>query len=115
MLFRRSEKLSSSSNTERVPITKPAECLGQSCEYFSGQNCESRMELLEANGVSGGRDLGPFIEDSTYALYGRVCTGGDENVVMDLIAESPNGEGSPMELIGRMGRLEGQTIILTPR
>lgn len=109
------ESLGVQTKQERIPITKPAQCLGQACLYFSGEACEAREELLEAKGKSGQVDLGPYKDDCSYALYGKVCTGSGENVVVELKAESPNDEGSPMELVARMGMLEGQTIILTPR
>ncbi|PJE65574.1 hypothetical protein COU91_01005 [Candidatus Saccharibacteria bacterium CG10_big_fil_rev_8_21_14_0_10_47_8] len=109
------EALNTQDKGERVPVLRPAQCLGESCVYFAGQDCESRLELLEATGKSGGKDLGPLIDESSYALYGHVCTGGSENVVVGLSAESPNGSATPMELVGRAGRVEGQRIVLTPR
>jgi len=109
------EALSQQGDRERIPVLKPVQCLGESCVYFEGKDCESRLELLEATGKSGGEDIGPYVDDASYALYGQVCTGGAENVVIELHAETPNGEGSPMELVGRMGRLENQRIVLTPR
>ncbi len=98
---------------ERVPIYKPASCLGEACKYFLGSLCNSRYELLESSGESGGQDKGPLVEHSSYALYGKVCTGGYEQVVVQLYAESPNHQGSTAELIARSGGLEGSHIVLT--
>lgn len=100
---------------ERLPAIKPAQCLGEACVYFAGSNCQSRLELLEASGKSGGVDRGPLVRDSSYSLYGHVCTGGAENIVVGLQVDSPNGQADAAELIARAGRLEGQRIILTPR
>lgn len=98
---------------ERIPVYKQAQCLGEVCAYFSGVECESRLELLEASGKSGGRDLAPLKDDCSYAAYGQVCMGGEEQVVVRLHTGSPNGQASGMELIGRVGRLEDQRIVLT--
>ena len=97
---------------DRVAIYKPAECLGEACERFSGQDCDARLELLDATGKSGGVDKGPVAEDCSYALYGRVCMGGDEQLVVRLEATSPNGQASTAEMIGRSGIFEGQRIVL---
>jgi hypothetical protein len=99
-------------NKERVPIYKPADCLGSSCEFYAGEDCNARLELLDATGKSGGVDKGPYVHDSSYALYGRVCMGGEEQVVVSLSAESPNGEASMAEMVGRSMLLEGQRIVL---
>jgi hypothetical protein len=103
------------SERERLPLTKPAQCLGTSCIYFVGKECESRMELLEATGAGKNTSVPPFKEDASYALYGQVCTGGVDEEIVRFAPESPNGLASTEELIGRMGRLEGQKIVLTPR
>lgn len=97
---------------KRVPIYKPAECLGESCAYFQEEDCNARLELLDASGKSGGVDKGPRVNDCNYALYGRVCMGGDEQVVVGLEATSPNGQASAAEIIARAGLLEGQRIVL---
>ncbi len=97
----------------RIPIYKSQDCLGEACEYYSGTSCISRMELLEATGKSGGEDKAPLREECSYALYGQVCMGGEEQVVVRLHAESPNQLASSMELVARMGRLESQHIVLT--
>ncbi|MDB5177600.1 MAG: hypothetical protein JWN75_1268, partial [Candidatus Saccharibacteria bacterium] len=47
----------------RVPIYKPADCLGETCEYFSEEDCTARLELLDATGKSGGVDKGPRVDD----------------------------------------------------
>ena len=99
-------------NKARVPIYKRACCLGEDCPEFSGTPCESRLELLEATGKSGGKDLGPMVDDCSYALYGQVCMAGEEQVVVRRITESPNGQADAMELIGRSGRSVRQRIIL---
>lgn len=99
-------------NRERVPIYKPMDCLGETCEYFSGENCNARLELLNATGKSGGVDKGPYAEDCSYALYGKVCMGGEEQVVVGLSADSPNGKASMAEMVGRSGVYEGQRIVL---
>ncbi len=98
---------------ERLPVYRRAECLGETCMYYSGVRCESRLELLEALGESGGKDKAPLLEDCSYALYGQVCMGGDEQVVVGLHTDSPNGKAGAMELIGRSGRYEQQRIVLT--
>lgn len=97
----------------RVPIYKKADCLGEQCPEFQGNRCESRLELLEATGKSGGKDKGPLVEDCGYALYGQVCMAGDEQVVVRRVTESPNGRGSMAELIGRSGLTDDQRIVLT--
>ncbi len=104
-MFRRSKP--------RVPIYKQAACLGEQCPAYNGTGCESRLELLEATGRSGGTDRGPEVEDCSFALYGRVCMGGAEQVVVERIAESPNGHASAMEMVGRMARTDGTRIVLT--
>ena len=96
----------------RVPIYKPADCLGETCPEYSGEDCDSRLELLEAAGKSGGKDLGPKVGHCNYALYGQVCMGGDEQVVVGRVTESPNGQADAMELIARAGRTDGQRIVL---
>jgi len=96
----------------RIPIYKRADCIEEDCPDFNGTRCVSRLELLEATGKSGGQDLGPVIDDCSYALYGQVCMAGDEQVVVRRIAESPNGQADAMELIGRSGRTDGQRIVL---
>ncbi len=111
MLRRNREKPEESG--ERIPIYKRAACLGEACTYFSGVECTSRLELLEALGKSGGKDKAPLREDCNYALYGQVCMGGDEQVVIGLHAESPNSNAGAMELVGRSGRYEEQRIVLT--
>lgn len=98
---------------ERVPIYKQQECLGEACTYYSGIECSSRLELLRATGKSGGKDKGPLREDCSYALYGQVCMGGEEQVVVRLHSESPNGQASLAELVGRSGMYEEQKIVLT--
>ena len=100
------------SNRERVKIYKPAECLGESCEYFSGQECSARRELLDATGKSGGKDKGPYVDDCSYALYGKVCMGSEEQVVIGLEPSSPNGKASLAEMVGRVGLFEDQRIVL---
>jgi hypothetical protein len=97
---------------DRLPIYKPADCLGESCAYFSGDGCNARMELLDATGLAGGTDKAPYIKESSYALYGRVCMGGNEQVVVGLSSSSPNGQASAAEMIGRAGLYEDQRIIL---
>lgn len=99
------------SEKPRVPIYIRADCLGSGCPEFGGAVCESRLELLEATGESGGKELGPWVDDCSYALYGQVCMAGVQ-VVVGLITQSPNEQASPMELIGRSGRIEGQRIVL---
>lgn len=99
-------------NKERVAIYKPTGCLGEDCEFFAGQACNARLELLDATGKSGGKDKAPYVDDCSYALYGKVCMGGDEQVVVELSASSPNGEASMAEMIGRSGIFEGQRIVL---
>lgn len=99
-------------NKPRVPIYKRADCLGNECPNFESDNCDSRLELLEATGKSGGKDLGPKVEDCSYALYGQVCMGGEEQVVVKRVAESPNGQADSLELVARTGRTDGQVIVL---
>jgi hypothetical protein len=96
----------------RVPIYKRAECLGEDCPEFKGDICESRLELIEATGKSGGIDKGPLVEDCSYALYGQVCMAGEEQIVVGRVAESPNGKGSAAEMIGSSGRTDGKRIVL---
>lgn len=96
----------------RVPIYKRADCLGGGCPEFGGTECESRLELLEATGKSGGKDLGPKIIDCSFALYGQVCMAGEEQVVVSRVVESPNGQADALELVGRSGQTEGQRIVL---
>jgi|SRR5665213_1954431 len=96
----------------RVPKYKRAECLGSNCVNYLGEPCDSRLELLEASGKSGGIDLGPRNRDCNYAMYGQVCMGSDEQPVVSRSAESPNGQASTAELIARMGRTDGQRIVL---
>ncbi|MCA1806764.1 MAG: hypothetical protein LC687_02710, partial [Actinobacteria bacterium] len=88
-------------NKRRIPIYVKADCLGEECPEFQGTECESRMELLDAKGASGGIDKAPLKRQCDYALYGQVCMAGDEQVVVNAVAESPNGQGSVMELVGR--------------
>ena len=109
------EAMGMKNDRERLPILMPIRCLGEKCVYFAETDCESRLELLEAIGKSGGTDISPYIDDSSYALYGQVCTGGVENIVVRLRADSPNGKADSMELYARMGRSENQRIVLTPR
>lgn len=99
-------------STDRVPVYKRVECLGPKCESYQDTACDSRLELLEATGKSGGAAMGPFIEDCGYALYGQVCMAGDEQLVINRVVESPNGRASGAELIGRSGRTDGQRIVL---
>ncbi|MGZ6004964.1 MAG: hypothetical protein ACXWLH_02330 [Candidatus Saccharimonadales bacterium] len=106
------ESIAPDDASERLPIYKRAQCLGEACMYFSGKKCSSRLELLEAKGTSGGPDLAPLVEDCSYALYGQVCMGGDEQVVVKRIVESPNHNGNPAELVARAGRTENQRIVL---
>jgi hypothetical protein len=108
-MFRRKREQESG---ERIPIYKPAECMGEACEYFTGEACASRLELLEASGESGEKGKAPLREDCKYALYGQVCMGGEQQVVIRLHAESPNEKASAMELVARMGRLDDQHIVL---
>ena len=103
----------SMSNAGRVPIYKPAQCLGEACPEYGGSSCTSRWELLEATGESGGEDLAPKVADCDYALYGQVCMAGAEQVVVGRAAESPNSQAGSAELIGRAGRTDGQKIVLT--
>lgn len=99
-------------NMPRVPIYKRAACLGDGCPEFGGTECESRLELLEATGKSGGIDLGPKVNDCSYALYGQICMAGEEQVVVRRIAESPSGQADALELVARLGRTYGQRIVL---
>ncbi|HET9174432.1 MAG TPA: hypothetical protein VFN56_04085 [Candidatus Saccharimonadales bacterium] len=62
--------------------------------------------------MSGGNDKGPLVDDCRYALYGKVCTNGDEQVVVQLLAESPNQLGSNAELSVRASRFEGKRVVL---
>jgi hypothetical protein len=97
---------------ERVAIYKPADCLGSSCEFYTGKDCDARLELLNATGKSGETDKGPYVDDCSYALYGKVCMGGDEQVVVGLSSSSPNGKASLAEMVGRSGLYEDQRIVL---
>lgn len=96
----------------RVAIYKPADCLGSSCEFYAGEDCNARLELLDATGKSGGVDKGPYVKDCSYALYGKVCMGGEEQVVVGLSSTSPNGSASLAEMVGRSGLYEDQRIVL---
>lgn len=100
-------------NRPRVPIYKRVDCLESECPNFEGDTCNSRLELLEATGKSGGKDLGPRVEDCSYALYGQVCMAGEEQVVVKRVVESPNEQADALELVGRSGRTDGQRIVLT--
>jgi len=97
---------------ERVAIYKPSDCLGSSCELYAGNDCSARLELLDATGKTGAVDKGPYVEGCSYALYGKVCMGGDEQVVVGLNSSSPNGKASLAEMVGRSGRYEDQRIVL---
>jgi hypothetical protein len=99
-------------NGERVAIYKQLDCLGSSCKFYAGDDCNARLELLDATGKSGGVDKGPLVDDCSYALYGKVCMGGEEQVVVGLSSISPNGNASLAEMVGRSGRYEDQHIVL---
>lgn len=100
-------------NKRRILIYKKVDCLGEVCPEYQGNECDSRLELLEAKGKTGGKDTAPLDRDCDYALYGQVCMAGDEQIVVRRVVESPNGQGSAMELVGRSGRTDGQRIVLT--
>lgn len=89
----------------RVPVYLRAECLGVDCVNFQEQECNSRYELFEASGKSGGRDISPLVEDCSYARYGKICMAGEEQVVVGQMTVSPNGNASSMELVARAGRV----------
>lgn len=99
-------------NGERVAIYKRADCLGSSCEFYIGNDCNARLELLHATGKSGGIDESPYERDCNYALYGNVCMGGEEQVVVGLSARSPNGRPSSKEMGELTNLYVDQHIIL---
>lgn len=96
----------------RVPIYKRADCLDEQCPEYKGVECNSRLELLEASGKSGGKDKAPKVSDCNYALYGQVCMAGVEQLVVNRIAESPNGNADTMELVAPAGKTDCQRIAL---
>lgn len=99
-------------NRQRIAIYKPAACLGPACEFYRGEDCNARLELLDATGKSGGVDKAPRMSDCSYALYGRVCMGGEEQVIMDFSVGSPNSRASLAEMVGRASVYEGQRLVL---
>lgn len=58
---------------ERLPKTRPAECLGKKCLHFTGVECDSYEQLVAANGPTGGQDLPPYTDEMTCAVYGQRC------------------------------------------
>ncbi len=72
----------------RLPLNVAAQCLGEACVYYAGIPCESRLELLRADGPSGGPDLPPYEGDSSYTLHGQICTGGQKEQLVATVAKA---------------------------
>lgn len=81
------EQARSTGESERVPLTIPAQCLGELCDSFTKWNCQALFKLLEADGDSGGNGVPPRRGDASFALYGRYCMGGDEPRLIGLRTE----------------------------
>jgi hypothetical protein len=60
---------------ERLPFTIPTNCLGRACIYFNNKECQPTLELIDADGTTGGVRGGPFMDDATYGAYGILCSG----------------------------------------
>lgn len=87
----------------RLPTTVAAQCLGARCVNFTGVDCQSRLELLQADGASGGPDLPPYVDDATFVIRGQVCIGGDKDKLVAIRAEALEPDVNPSMLVALGG------------
>lgn len=105
MGFFRRNKAESVDSRARLPQTLPAQCLGEQCVNFSGVACASYADLLQADGKSGGPNLPPYADEASYAIYGNICTAGEEEKIAGIstVALKPE-EINPAKMIALSGR-----------
>lgn len=103
-LFRKSKPTTASG--ERLQASLPAHCLGEKCVNYAGQTCLSRLDLLQADGPSGGTDLPPLKGESNYAIYGQVCRGGEQESLVATYGEVLK-PGVPMAKIVALAGMHG--------
>lgn len=94
----------SAEERERLPQTLRANCLGEACAHFSGVECSAYLDLLRADGKSGGKDLPPYQDEATYAIYGNICMGGPSEVTVGITTKvlKPD-EANGLKIIGITG------------
>jgi hypothetical protein len=67
-----------------IPLTLSAACLGTQCPRFAGTTCKSREDLLVTDGKPprfASEEAAPLRKGANYAMYGRVCTTGEPELV----------------------------------
>jgi hypothetical protein len=72
---------------DRLPKTIAAQCLGEKCVNWSGAVCAAYEDLLHTDGASGDIDSPPLRDEASYALYGLVCRGRDNEALVAQRAE----------------------------
>lgn len=95
-------------NGEHLPAFIPADCIGEVCPNFSGQNCtDTEMEWMSAGGPTKKRDTSkpPLKDEATYIIYGQRCLAGASPELVAQRAEVLKPEDvSKMQISALMGR-----------
>ncbi len=55
-------------------------CIGESCPYYSGNECEAHWRLLETEEHEDGEPR--LLDVGRFALYGYICSGAEEEHIM---------------------------------
>lgn len=97
---------------ERLPKTLSLKCLGEQCLNSSGVTCAAYEALLEADGSSGATDQPPLKDEASFAIYGQVCLGGEEEQLVGLRAEILKQGVEVMKIIALSGRYGDMPLII---
>lgn len=81
----------------RISMGEKINCIGSSCIYFSGEECEARTGLVDK--ISRDSQVPPKIKSTRYAEYDIICRGMGEDITVGKQGTTPNRKTKPAKLL----------------